>query len=236
MSSAEEFGIWGRAPAEWATYGLDINNGEFQLFLAMQNSILTSISPPYIGVTMLSIPIGHFIAILDDILGPFAEVTASGAIRYPTGHFVDAEGKPTDRVFHSTVHDQISLSGILKDGVFASIHSRAGIACTGPRGAGRRKLQWIIDGEDGTIELTNRESEGLMGPFMGFTEKDVFLNGEKVVLEETEVDQLGNSGKAWLEFAKGEKGKYLTMDDAVRIHHVLDAALTSITEGKKVVL
>lgn len=185
---------------------------------------------------MLSIPIGHFIAILDDILGPFAEVTASGTIRYPTGHFVTTEGKPTNKVFHSTVHDQISLAGILKDGVFVSIHSRSGIACTGSRGAGRRRLQWIIDGEDGTIELTNRESEGLMGSFMGFTEKDVFLNGEKVVLEETEVDQLGNSGKAWLEFAKGEKGKYLTMDDAVRIHRVLDAALTSITEGKKVVL
>lgn len=185
---------------------------------------------------MLSIPIGHFIAILDDVLGPFAEVTASGTIRFPTGHFVDAEGKPTDKVFHSNVHDQISLAGTLKDGVFVSIHSRAGLAYTGPRGAGRRKLQWVIDGEDGTIELTNRESEGIMGTLMGYTEKDVFLNGEKLVLEETEVDRLGNSGKAWLEFAKGAEGRYTTIDDAVRIHRVLDAVLTGIYEGKKVVL
>ena len=62
------------------------------------------------------------------------------------------------------------------------------------------------------------------------------LNGEEVPLDETELDQLGNTAKAWYEFSKGEEGKYTTIDDAVRIHRVLDAALRSIDEGRKITL
>lgn len=189
---------------------------------------------------MLSIYIGHFIPALELVLaGHFTEVTASGTIRFPEANFIDAMGKPTGEVSHSTVHDQISLSGIIQsgnEGVFVNFHGRGGLASTGERGKGRRTFQWIIDGEDGTIEVTDREADGVWSAFVAITEKDVFLNGQKVELEVKSEDQLGNSGKAWLEFAKGKEGKYLTMDDAVRCHQVVEAALESITEGKRIML
>ena len=188
---------------------------------------------------MLTIPIGHFVPAFELVLGRFTEVTATGTIRFPEGKFVDHEGKLTGETSHNTVHDQVSVSGIIQhgnDGVFVNIHARAGFSVTGEAGRGRRLLQWIIDGEDGSIELTNREADGLWGLIIEGTEKDVFLNGEKVELELKEEDQLGNPGKAWLEFAKGKDGRYTTIDDAVRIHRVVEAALTSIREGKRVTI
>ena len=191
-------------------------------------------------MTPLSIPIAHFVPVFELVLGRFTEVTASGTIRFPEGRLVDQEGKPTGEVVRSTVHDQVAVSGIIQrgsDGVFVNIHGRVGMSCVGEAGRGRRLLQWIIDGEEGSIEVTNREDGGIYsGPMIAGSEKDVFLNGEKVELEVTEEDQLDNTGKAWLEFAKGKDGKYTTLDDAVRIHRVVDAALTSIKEGKKVIL
>ena len=184
----------------------------------------------------MTIPVGHFIALLDQTLGPFQDITASGAVRFPTGQFIDGNGKLTGEISHPTSHDQVALAGSAKWGqedVFVTVHCRSGLSTTGPRGRGRRVLQWIIDGEDGTIEVTNREDDRLQGVWIPMTGKDVYINGDKLELEETEVDQLGSAGKAWLEFAKG---KYTTIDDAIRMHRVVDAALTSISTGKKITL
>ena len=62
------------------------------------------------------------------------------------------------------------------------------------------------------------------------------LNGEEVNVESTEADRLGNPGKAWLEFAKGKDGVYWDIDKTVAVHRVLDAALTSVQEGRRVSL
>ena len=75
-----------------------------------------------------------------------------------------------------------------------------------------------------------------MGAFLGLRDKAVLLNGKEVPLDETELDKLGNTAKAWYEYAKGEEGKYTTIEDSVTIHRVLDATLKSIKEGRKVIL
>lgn len=64
-------------------------------------------------------------------------------------------------------------------------------------------------------------------------EKDICLNGGPVKLEHKNEDRLTSSGKAWLEFAKGDKGKYETLEHAPNIYRVVDAALTSSREGRK---
>ncbi|KAJ3539292.1 hypothetical protein NM688_g6384 [Phlebia brevispora] len=215
LTSAEEILLWGSKTTESGRYIHDPKN----------------------NTTILTILLGHFLVVLDNVLGEFGELTSSGAIRFPTGQYVDNEGRPTGEVFHSSSHDQVALSGTLRgkhDGTFVNIHCRAGVPCAGQRARGRRMFQWIIDGEDGTIEVKNRESDGQWGAFFTFTEKDVYLNGDKIELDEKGVNELGQAGKAWLEFAKGEAGQYTTLDDAVRVHRTLDAAAVSISEGKRV--
>ena len=190
-----------------------------------------------LDTTILTVHGGHFLAILEHALGSFKEVTASSTVRFPTCALLDGTGSPTGELVPVTSPDQVALVGTLASGVFVTIHIRAGLPATGAHGAGRKLFQWIIDGEEGTVEVTNRPEDKDMGAFFTLTEKDVYLNGEKVDLEETEVDELGQTGKAWWEFAK-EQGdaKYTTIADAVRIHTVVDAAQRSIQVGERIVL
>ncbi|KAJ3558385.1 hypothetical protein NM688_g958 [Phlebia brevispora] len=192
------FFVWSRQANASTAFAFDINN----------------------GATVLTVPVGHFLTALTYVLGDFTEVSATGAIQYPTAEVVDADGKPTGQILKKTVHDQVALSGVL--------HSTNGHP-------GVTNLKWIIDGELGTIEIQSKPEDGGSGAFIT-TDKRVFLNGEEVTWETTDEDKLGGSGKAWLEFAKGKDGKYWGLEESVRVHRVLDAALTSIQEGKRLSL
>ena len=192
-------------------------------------------------VTPLSVPVGHFLVALRDVLGDFREITGSGTNAYPLTRVVDENGKPTGDTVDNPPFDQISISGIVSgkpyaEGAFVNIHCRAGLRYYGDENKGRTWFRWIIDGEEGTIELIHREQDGEFGSLISAAEKTILLNGVEVPLEETELDKLGNTAKAWYEFSKGENGKYTTIDDAVKIHRVLDAVSHSIDEGKKITL
>ncbi|KAJ3558382.1 hypothetical protein NM688_g960 [Phlebia brevispora] len=214
-----EFLYWGRKASASTAYGFDIDN----------------------GASVLTVPVGHFLSALTYILGDFTEISASGAIQQPYAELVDAEGNPTGQTIKKTVHDQIALSGVLQSkdgqpGTFVNIHCRAALPLTGEHGRGRTSLKWIIDGELGTVEVQNKPEDGSWGAFITTTEKRVLLNGEEVKWEAIDADRLGSPGKAWLEFAKGKDGKYWGLEESVRVHRVLDAALTSIQEGKRISL
>ena len=88
----------------------------------------------------------------------------------------------------------------------------------------------IIDGDEGVIKL---EAEGLLsGFFNAMPPSKVILNDEEVALEG--VPFVGNTGKNWEEFAKGDKGEYPTFDDAVDLHKLIDAIWRSSQEGKRI--
>ncbi|KAI0074821.1 NAD(P)-binding protein [Panus rudis PR-1116 ss-1] len=206
--------LWG--PRIWKSvqYAADINN----------------------GATALTIPIGHLLVGLTDVLGDFKEVTTTTAIQYPEAEVVDWSNQPTGEKIHNTSPEQTALTGIVSgrpysSDVFLNLHCRGGLSDV----KGRTIFRWIIDGEEGTIELTEHEGD-TRGSLIMQRDLKIRLNGEEVPLDKVEVDKLGNEGKQWLEFAKGDNGHYTTIDDAVRIHRVLDAALRSSQEGKKVVL
>lgn len=188
------------------------------------------------------IPVGHNLVAVIDVLGDFREVTGAGTNNYPTTAVVDAEGNPTGETIYNPPHDQISISGTLSgkpyaEGAFVNLHCRVGLPLVGDKYKGRTIFRWVIDGEGGTIELVHRERDGItFGGFISVAEKTVLLNGIEIPLEETELDKLENTGKAWYEYAKGDEGRYTTIDDAVKIHRILDATLTSIKEGRRIVL
>ena len=178
----------------------------------------------------MTVAIAHHLTNLSYILGELKQVSATTAILYPDVQVLDASGKPTGKTIKKTAPDQVVLTGVLggeHDGAIVTIHVQAGPALG--------RLVWYIDGDEGVIEARNRPENGTPGLFAGLSEFDVLLNNKKVELDTREEDRLGSTGKAWLEYAKGEKGRYETLEHSVAIWRVLDAALKSADEGGKTV-
>ncbi|WJV49561.1 Gfo/Idh/MocA family protein [Streptomyces flavofungini] len=94
------------------------------------------------GGTMLTIPFGHTVDALTMVLGEFAEVSATTAVRRP---LVTEEG--SGRAVPMTAEDQIAVSGRLASGAVASVHFRGGLA----RGT---DFHWEINGTDGDLVVT----------------------------------------------------------------------------------
>jgi len=182
------------------------------------------------GATRLSVPIGHQLDQVTHLLGDFASLTATEAILYPVGTFIDADGKPTGKTVQSEIPDHYSITGFLKTGVLVNLFWRAGYAVG--EETGRRQYIWEIDGEEGTIRL---ESNGPLGALPAMVEPDLYLNGKKVELDNPggPVDSVSVE---WKEFADGNRGDYATIEDAVKHHELLDAIELSAKEGRRVVL
>lgn len=175
--------------------------------------------------------IGHHLANMRQVLGDITEISATSAVLFPDVQILDNSGKPTGEVHKKTAPDQVVLTGRLggeHDGAIVTIHVQAGP----PTG----RFTWLIDGEEGSIEVKNRPENGPYGVFLAVSELKVGLNGEEIALDVKEEDRLGNTGKAWLEYAKGSKeGRYDTLEDSLAVWRVLDGALRSIADDGKTI-
>lgn len=181
------------------------------------------------GATLLTIVFSHNYIVLNYILGDLAEVSTFGAIRFPEPIVVDAEGNPTGQTIPKNTQDQVIIAGSFggkHDGVVMNLHFRSGPP--------KPSLHWVIDGEDGTIEILPRPENGPMGIFVPVSELQILLNGEEVGLDSSEEDRLGVAGKSWFEFAKGDQGHFIDLAHAAKIYKVVDAAITSLDKGKTV--
>jgi predicted dehydrogenase len=94
------------------------------------------------GATMLTIPVGHTLAALIDVLGEIAEVSAVLATRRPSALAVD-----TGERLSVSAPDQVLVSGLLASGAPLSIHYRGGTARNGDG------LFWEINGTGGDIRV-----------------------------------------------------------------------------------
>ena len=74
------------------------------------------------GATMLSIPLGHTLAGLQEVLGGFADVSARLLTRRPEAHVAD-----TGETVPNTSPDQVLVHGTLDSGAAVSIHYRGGV-------------------------------------------------------------------------------------------------------------
>jgi predicted dehydrogenase len=95
------------------------------------------------GATMLSIPVGHTLAALRDVLGEVAEVSAVLATRWTSALVAD-----TGETLSMTAADQVLVSGILASGAPLSIHYRGGTARDGDG------LLWEINGTERDIRVS----------------------------------------------------------------------------------
>jgi predicted dehydrogenase len=95
------------------------------------------------GATMLTIPVGHTLAALMDVLGEVAEVSAVLATRRTSVLAVD-----TGETLSVSAPDQVLVSGLLANGAPLSIHYRGGTARDGDG------LFWEINGTEGDIRVS----------------------------------------------------------------------------------
>ena len=173
----------------------------------------------------MSIAVGHFLDAFTYLLGEFASVSAHFGKTYQTASVVDENQQPTGKTIQVTVPDQIAFSGVLKSGVVTSLNWRGGLPST----KGRKQFIWVIDGDEGSIQL---ESDDMGGGSIGLQDPKLYLNGELVVVENSTTAPQHNLTRAWKEYAKGEQGFYATFDDALKLHRLLDGITRSAEERK----
>ena len=165
---------------------------------------------------------GHHLDLFTYALGDFTNITATAVNHYPVGQVFGADGKPTGKTIESSFPDQFTYSGTLKSGVLASGIWRT---CY-PSTPGRVNLVWVIDGEEGSIKVEGDSSS------LHIQDPRLYLNGELVDVPKTGL--VGYVSAAWEEFAKGDKGTHATIEDAVKLHKLVEAVKLSAKEGKRV--
>ncbi len=100
------------------------------------------------GATLLTIPLGHTLAGLRDVLGDLGDLSARMLNRRKTTRVTD-----TGETIPVTSHDQILVHGTLQSGAAFSIHYRGGMS----RGT---NLLWEINGTKGDLQVTGANGHG----------------------------------------------------------------------------
>ncbi|TFY77971.1 hypothetical protein EWM64_g6040 [Hericium alpestre] len=207
-------------PAEMTVWAPFHNGSDYEIYALDPNN----------GATILSIFAGHNLSALTYTLGPLSSVSATSAHLYKESKLVGDDHKPTGETRPNLYPDQWAFTGTLRDsGAILTASWHTGGTATKETDKVRPTLVWLIEGEEGHIRI---ESTAILGSAVHLrTTHKVIVNGEEVSITDHE---LGNTGQAWLEFAKGEKGRYPTFDDAVVVHKHLDAIERSAKEGRTV--
>lgn len=183
------------------------------------------------GATMLTIPVGHTLAALRDVLGEIAEVSAVLATRRTSALAVD-----TGETLPMTAPDQVLVSGVMANGVPLSIHYRGGTARDGDG------LFWEINGTEGDIRVSGPSGHTQMVPL-----SLKGARGKEQAFRPLEVPASYRSG--WPEDAVPANVARIyarmardlregtrtapTFEDAVAVHRVIVAIDTAAESGMK---
>ena len=100
------------------------------------------------GATMLTIPFAHTLAGIQDVLGPFQELTGQTAIRRKTVRVTET-GKEIER----TAADQVVAHGVFESGAAFSAHYRGGMSLG-------TNFLWEINGTEGDLQITGNIGHG----------------------------------------------------------------------------
>ncbi|CAF0867621.1 unnamed protein product [Adineta steineri] len=174
------------------------------------------------GATMISIPAGHSLDAMCYVLGEFESLTATIHNARKTTEIRDGKGNIIRNV-PLTSHDQMSVSGVLTSGAYASAHFRGGTH----KGT---NLLWEVEGTHGELQI-----KGPSGHIqMSFPTLHASFDGEdmtEITIEDEHATHV-NVGRAYEEFAKPD-GVYPTWEDAVIRHRMIEAIYKSAQTGTK---
>lgn len=186
------------------------------------------------GATMLTIPLGHTLAALMDVLGEVAEVSAVLTTRRTTALAAD-----TGETLPVSAPDQVLVSGVLASGAPLSIHYRGGTARDGDG------LLWEINGTEGDIRVSGPSGhtqivqlslKGAQGGEKVFRPLEVPASYRSGWPEEVEP---GNVTRLYARMAQdlieGTRSAP-SFEDAVAVHRVIAAIERAAESGSRVVL
>ncbi|GJG86765.1 oxidoreductase [Gemmatimonadetes bacterium T265] len=183
------------------------------------------------GATMLTIPVGHTLAALTEVLGRVEAVSSVLATRRTTAVVAN-----TGETLPVTAPDQVLVSGVLAGGAPISLHYRGGMPRDG------NGLIWEIDGTEGNVRV--------LGPFGHAQLVPLSLTGARggeKTFRPLEVPAAadarfpedpvpGNVARNYARMATDLRAGTRTapsFDDAVAIHRVL-SAIERAAEGRHV--
>ena len=184
------------------------------------------------GSTMLSIPIGHTLAAVREVLGDVAELSAIVANRWPEVKALD-----TGRTLAKTSADQVLVSAVLASGAPFSLHYRGGRPRSAPG------LVWEINGSRGDIRITGPFGhaqlvpltlEGASGEDKSFRPLEVPESFREGV---TGLDAMaGNVARVYARMAADVRRGTRTapsFDEAVDLHRTLEVIEASAVSGQR---
>lgn len=184
------------------------------------------------GATMLTIPLGHTLAALRDVLGEVAEVSAVLATRRTSALALD-----TGETLPVSAPDQVLVSGLLASGAPLSIHYRGGSARDGDG------LLWEINGTEGDIRVSGPSGHaqmvqlslaGARGEEKSFRSLEVpasYLSGWPDKVEP------GNVARIYARMARDlREGTRAapSFEDAVAVHRIIAAIEKAAENGKRI--
>jgi predicted dehydrogenase len=183
------------------------------------------------GANLLTIPLGHTLAALRDVLGGVVDLSARLANRRSSA--IVAE---TQEAVPMTSHDQVLVNAVLSGGVPIAIHYRGGMS----RGT---NLLWEINGTEGDIQVVGESGHAQMVqlslrgaradvPSMQPIEvpPSFYTGWPKEVLP-------GNVARVYARMAADLRDGTTTaptFDDAVAIHRIIAAIEASAGSGRRV--
>jgi len=183
------------------------------------------------GATLLTIPVGHTLAALTQVLGEIAELSAVLATRRNTALAVD-----TGETLPVSAPDQVLVSAILADGVPLSMHYCGGAA----RDA--NGLFWEIHGTLGDVRITGPSGHTQMvqlslagargdeNTFRPLPVPDSYRVGWPVDVE------AGNVARMYARMARDLREGTRTapsFDDAVALHRIIAAIEAAAESGRR---
>jgi predicted dehydrogenase len=186
------------------------------------------------GATMLTIPMGHTLAALRDVLGEVAEVSAVSATRR-TSALVAATGE----TLPVSAPDQVLVSGVLANGAPLSIHYRGGTPRDGDG------LFWEINGTDGDIRVSGPSGHTQMVQL-----SLAGARGEEKVFRPLAVPASyrsgwpedvvpGNVARIYARMARDLRESTRsapTFEDAVAVHRIIDAIERAAESGSRTMI
>jgi predicted dehydrogenase len=186
------------------------------------------------GATLLTIPVGHTLAALRDVLGEIVEISAVLAVRRPAAHVID-----TGETLPVTAPDQVLVNGRFGSGVPISIHYRGGAA------RGGDGLFWEIHGTEGDIvvsgpsghtQMVQLSLKGARGDEKTLRPLDVPASYRAGWPQDVEV---GNVARLYARMARDLRDGTRTapsFEDAVAVHRIVAAIEKAAESGSRVVL
>jgi len=186
------------------------------------------------GATMLTIPLGHTLAALRDVLGDVTEVSALVDTRVPEVRSADDGSTLT-----MTAPDQILLTARLESGAPISVHYQGGM----PNGTAG--FTWDIHGTEGDLRVTAPFGHTQMAPLSLFGAKAGSGRLQPIEVPPRfaegapEEPVPGNVTRNYARMAQDIRTgsrRASSFDDALGLQRLIDAIETSARSGSRVML